>query len=83
FEVISQEIRQVDTIVENFLEFSRPPKLKMQPISPSTVVDAVIQLLEHRLKSYDVTIKINRKDLLPKIQADPEQLKEVLVNLVI
>ena len=83
FEVISQEIRQVDTIVENFLEFSRPPKLKMQPISPSTVVDAAIQLLEHRLKSYDVTIKVNRKDLLPKIQADPEQLKEVLVNLVI
>ena len=83
FEVISQEIRQVDTIVQNFLEFSRPPKLKMQPISPSTVVDAAIQLLEHRLQSYDVTIKVNRKNLLPKIQADPEQLKEVLVNLVV
>jgi signal transduction histidine kinase len=83
FEVISQEIRQIDTIVQNFLEFSRPPKLKMQPISPSTVVDAAIQLLEHRLKSYDVTIKVNRKYLLPKIQADSEQLKEVLVNLVV
>jgi len=83
FEVISQEIRQVDTIVQNFLEFSRPPRLKMQSISPSTVVDSAIQLLEHRLKSYDVTIKVNRKDLLPKIQADPEQLKEVLVNLVV
>ena len=28
FEVISEEIRHVDTIVQNFLEFSRPPRLK-------------------------------------------------------
>ena len=39
FEVISEEIRHVDTIVQNFLEFSRPPKLKMQRISPSAVID--------------------------------------------
>ena len=83
FEVISEEIRHVDTIVQNFLEFSRPPKLKMQQISPSLVVDMVIQLLKHRLKSYDVKIKVVRKQMLPKIEADPEQLKEVLVNLVV
>ena len=82
FEVISQEIHHIDNIVQNFLEFSRPPKLKLQQISPSVVVDLVIQLLEHRLKSYDVTIKIIRRQSLPEIQADPEQLKEVLVNIV-
>jgi signal transduction histidine kinase len=82
FEVISQEIHHIDNIVQNFLEFSRPPKLQMQQISPSVVVDLVVQLLEHRLKSYDVTIKIIRRQPLPEIQADPEQLKEVLVNIV-
>ncbi len=54
----------------------------MQQTSPSVVVDLVIQLLEHRLKSYDVTIKIVRGRSLPEIQVDPEQLKEVLVNIV-
>lgn len=82
-EVISEEIRHIDTIVQNFLEFSRPPKLKMQRISPSIVVDSAIQLLSHRLKSYDVRIKVLRDQPLPEIQADPEQLKEVLVNLVV
>ncbi|MCK4788467.1 MAG: histidine kinase [Desulfobacteraceae bacterium] len=82
FEVISDEIRHVDTIVGNFLEFSRPPKLKMQRISPSDVVDMVIQLLQHRLRSYDVEVKIDRKRPLPEIEADPEQLKEMLVNIV-
>jgi len=83
FDVISQEIRHIDTIVQNFLEFSRPPKLKIQPISPSLVVDQAVQLLKHRLKSYDVEVTIERQRNLPEIDADPEQLKEVLVNLVV
>ena len=82
-DVISQEIRHIDTIVQNFLEFSRPPKLKMQWVSPSIIVDMVIQLLEHRLISYEVSIEVNRSRQLPTISADPEQLKEVLVNLVV
>lgn len=82
FEVISEEIAHTDTIVQNFLEFSRPPKLKMQRVSPSDVVDMAIQLLRHRLESYDVVIRLNRRQRLPRIQGDPEQLKEVLANLV-
>jgi signal transduction histidine kinase len=83
FDVIAEEIRRIDTIVQNFLEFSRPPKLMMQSISPSTVVDQTLQLLEHRLSSYEVSVRIERSQPLPEIDADPEQLKEVLVNLVV
>jgi signal transduction histidine kinase len=83
FDVISEEIRHIDTIVQNFLEFSRPPKLAMQSISPSAVVDTVMQLLSHRLKSYDVHVEMVRDRPLPEVDADPDQLKEVLVNLVI
>ena len=58
FEVISEEIRHMDTIVRNFLEFSRPPKLKMQRISPSDVVDRALVLLRYRLESYGVEVKL-------------------------
>lgn len=83
FDVISQEIRHIDTIVQNFLEFSRPPKLKIQSVSPSEVVDSAIQLLRHRIESYNVDVEIYRKRPLPLVEGDPEQLKEVLVNLVV
>ncbi len=83
FEVISEEIRHIDTIVNNFLEFSRPPKLKMQQVSPSDSVDMSLQLLKHRLESYDVKVEIRRDDRLPEIAADPDQLKEVFVNLLV
>ncbi|WP_319409672.1 ATP-binding protein [uncultured Desulfosarcina sp.] len=83
FDVISEEIDHIDTIVQNFLEYSRPPKLKMQPVSPSTVVDTAIQLLRYRLESYNVQATIHRNEMLPAIDADPDQLKEVLVNLIV
>jgi len=83
FLVISEEIRHIDSIVRNFLEFSRPPKLKMQRISPSDVVDLALQLLRHRLESYGVEVKLIRGLRLPEIWADPDQLKEVLANLLV
>ncbi len=83
FDVISDEIRHIDTIVENFLEFSRPPRLKVQRVSPSDIVDSAVKLLEHRIRSYEVNIDIIRQRRLSEIQGDPEQLKEVLVNLVV
>ena len=82
FEVISEEISNIDTIVRNFLEFSRPPKLKIQKASPSEVVDMAVQLLRYRIESYGVTVELKRDRKLPQVDCDPEQLKEVLVNLI-
>jgi signal transduction histidine kinase len=83
FEVIAEEVRHINTIVQNFLEFARPPKLKMQSISPSEVVDMALQLLRHRLESYGVRVELYRQNRLPEVEADPEQLKEVLINLLV
>jgi signal transduction histidine kinase len=82
-DVIAGEIRHIDTIVQNFLEFSRPPRLRMQTLSPSTVVDAALRLLDQRLRSYGVSVRVDRPGPLPAAEADAEQLKEVLVNLVV
>jgi signal transduction histidine kinase len=83
FDVISEEIRHIDTIVQNFLEFSRRPKLKVQDVSPSDIVDTTLQLLHHRLMSYNVTVKLDRLRPLPIIKADSDQIKEVLANLIV
>ena len=83
FEVISEEIGHIDTILRNFLEFSRPPKLKMQKVSPSEIVDMTLQLLRHRLEQSGVEVKVRREGRLPEVLPDAEQLKEVLVNLLL
>jgi signal transduction histidine kinase len=82
-EVISEEIRHIESIVRSFLEFSRPPKLTMQKVSPSEVVDMTLRLLKHRLESNGVQVELIREKPLTQIWADPDQLKEVLVNLLV
>lgn len=82
-EVISEEIGHIESIVSSFLQFSRPPKLMMQKISPSEVVDLALRLLHHRFESYGVKVELVREKFLPEIWADPDQLKEVLVNLLV
>jgi signal transduction histidine kinase len=83
FNVISGEITQINRIVENFLEFSRPPKLTIRKMSPSLVVDSAVYLLDQRLKSYQVDLKIFRNGFLAETLIDPDQLKEVIVNIMI
>jgi signal transduction histidine kinase len=83
FNVISGEIQQINKIVDNFLEFSRPPRLKTRNMSPSLIVDSALNLLEQRLQSYRVSIKLVRSVPLSSTRIDPEQLKEVIVNIII
>jgi signal transduction histidine kinase len=42
-----------------------------------------LQLLRHRLESYGVVVEVKRRRRLPEVEADPEQLKEVFLNLVV
>jgi len=81
--VIAGEIVQINKIVENFLEFARPPKLIVKKMSPSLVIDSAVYLLAQRLSSYHVETKIIRDGPLAETMLDPEQLKEVIVNIMI
>lgn len=83
FDVISDAIRHVDGIVSNFLEFSRRPDLKLEQISPSSVVDASLRLLESRLAVFPVNLTVKRAAPLPEVHADPEQLREALLNILL
>jgi signal transduction histidine kinase len=82
-DVISGEIRHIEGIVQNFLEFSRPPKLKKEKVNPSDVVDASLRLLNHRLRVHNCDVKLDRKDRMPDVMVDPGQLQEVFVNVLV
>ena len=80
--VVAEEMRHLDNIVRNFLEFSRPPKLKMQPVNVSELVEGALKLLHNRFELLGLTVE-HHPQFLPALEADPELLKEVLVNLLV
>lgn len=83
FAVISDAIRHVDGIVSSFLEFSRRPSLKLEPVSLSGIVDASLRLIESRVAAFSVNLTVARASSLPDVLADPEQLREALLNILL
>ena len=83
FTVITEAIRHVDNIVSNFLEFSRRPHLKLQKINVEKISEATLKLLENRLETLPVSVAVKRAKNLPVIDADPEQLREAMLNILL
>lgn len=81
--VISDEITRIDRIVQNFLEFARPPKLRLEVCHLGDVIHSVQSLLEYRLKAYNVEVHYTHRPELPPVRVDADRIKEALVNLLI
>lgn len=82
-EVVAEEMRRLDNIVRNFLEFSRPHKLRKQVVELPRIVDMSIELLRYRLDLNGVTVIHEKVKSLSPVSADVELIKEVFVNLII
>jgi signal transduction histidine kinase len=82
FGVVSEEIRRLESIVRNFLEFSRPPELKLAAESVSTLLDKTLELAEPRIAAEKIRLWRDDAPGLPLILADREQLRQVLLNLL-
>ncbi|MDY6824459.1 MAG: ATP-binding protein [Thermodesulfobacteriota bacterium] len=83
FQVVAEEMRRLDNIVQNYLEFSRPHKLKKEKLCISTVIDMTLELLSYRLDLYNIRVTRQAEHTGALISADPELMKEVFVNLLV
>jgi signal transduction histidine kinase len=82
FEIISEEITRLEDIIRSFLEFSRPPALRRQPQQIALLIDKTLELFGHRLGEKQLRLLRDYADDLPQVMADPEQFKQVLINLL-
>lgn len=83
FTVIADALSHVDGIVSNFLTFSRRPKLAPELVSLSEIIDSSLRLIESRLAAFSVTLTVSRKEQLPPVLADPEQMREAMLNILL
>jgi signal transduction histidine kinase len=81
FQVVSEEISRLESIIRNFLEFSRPPELKLRPQSLELLLDKALELFGHRLYEKDIELVRQGGADLPVV-ADADQLKQVFINLL-
>lgn len=82
FQLLSDEMARLEGIIRNFLEFSRPPALNARAESIDEILDRTLELVHYQMEEKGVRVDCERAPELPSVMADPEQLRQVIVNLL-
>lgn len=82
-EVLGDAIGRVERSVTTFLDFARPPALEKRSLDLRQIVDDTIRLLSARAASQRVHIECDLPETPIVLTADPGQLRQVLLNLLI
>jgi signal transduction histidine kinase len=80
--IVSEEIARLESIVRDFLEFSRPAVVHCQPQEIGAVIAQTLELLGPRLLEKKFGILATSLAVIPPVLADAGQLKQVFLNLI-
>ncbi len=81
-EIINKECQRLNRLLSSFLDFARPRSPKFQTVSVTSLFDSVLGLAEHAVDTAPISLRGESPPDLA-LDCDPEQLKQVLLNLVI
>jgi signal transduction histidine kinase len=79
--VIRSQSDRIAAIVRQLLEFSRRREPVFQPVDLLALLDNVKYLLAHQLQEKNIRVEMQGFGSLPKVDADPDLLQQVFINL--
>jgi signal transduction histidine kinase len=81
--VIENEVRRMEQCIQVFLDFARPPTPERREADLTEVLRRAISLVEGRARRQNVTMKVTAPPGPLVVRIDPEQIHQVLVNLLL
>jgi len=78
---VVSEINRMNTLISDILNFSNPKNPQLKLIDVKNIIEETLMLMEEQFKNNNIQIKkkYGQEKLYAKI--DPEQLKQILINL--
>ncbi|MEJ5328671.1 MAG: ATP-binding protein [Desulfobaccales bacterium] len=80
--LIREEVRRLETFLGDLRDFTRPAQPVMTQVNLNQVIQEVEKLLETEAKKRGIEIVEDLDSRLPPVSADPNQMKQVLLNLM-
>jgi signal transduction histidine kinase len=82
-ELVLSQTRRIATLARRLVDLARPGDPMRRPINLNTEVTEAFELLEKQLKRDDITAVLMLDPAVPVLRADPHQLQQVLLNLML
>ncbi|MEM5786709.1 MAG: PAS domain-containing protein, partial [Syntrophobacteraceae bacterium] len=80
-DIVINEVRRLEGLLENILDFSRPLKLDKSLQDVSSIILESLTVMEDLAQQRDLKIETGLADL-PRVYIDPMRMKQVIINLV-
>ena len=80
---LHQQARRAAEIVQNLQYFARPPAPGRSPVNLGELIQRTLHLQAYPLRKSNITVDFLRDPSLPPIMADPNQLMQVFLNLIL
>lgn len=81
--VIDQEIRRMESRLNVFIDFARPPKPERRRVALTALVEQTLALIAGRARKQRVRLHYEPPPQAVEIDADAEQIRQLLVNLAL
>jgi signal transduction histidine kinase len=81
-EIIVEEVNRLNGVVTQFLDYSKPIKAATAPGDVNDILQRTFKLLSGQLPPA-VELTLDLAEGLPRVACDPEQLKQVFLNLAL
>jgi two-component system sensor histidine kinase AtoS len=80
---VISEIKRLELLIKALLNFARPPQPQFSLVDVQNILDTVASFSLKTSASSPVRVVKEYDDYLPKIMADPMQLQQVFMNLIL
>jgi signal transduction histidine kinase len=80
--VIKSEVDRLLEVVEEYLQFARLPKVKLEEGNPNEVIADLLFFLKEDMEGRKVMLVENLDPLLPPVQVDPRTLRQAFLNII-
>jgi PAS domain S-box-containing protein len=79
--IIDEESKRCEKIIRDLLQFARPKSADFCPTDVPTLIEKTLALVANHLYKQKIQAITQLEENLPKINADSQELEQVLVNL--
>jgi signal transduction histidine kinase len=82
-DVIGQEIRRLDAVVQGFLKFARPEDMRIERVEVAALAADVVRTVRPEAEAAHVAVDAVASDSSLSVDADPTMLRQALMNLAV